>query len=48
MSDEIKEAERTIVKTAQSSATGWVKTHVAWVIGLGCLLLGFILGKIHL
>ena len=34
------------VETAEKSATGWVKTHVAWVIGLGCLLVGFVLGHV--
>jgi hypothetical protein len=32
------------VEAAEVSASGWVKTHVAWVIGLGCALVGFLAG----
>lgn len=29
-------------------AGGWVKTHVAWIIGLGCFVLGAATRFIHL
>jgi 4-hydroxybenzoate polyprenyltransferase len=36
------------VKATEVSATGWVKTHIAWIIGAVCFLVGFILGHIKL
>lgn len=34
------------LKADEASATGWVKTHIAWTIGLGCLLVGFVAGYV--
>lgn len=54
MSDEIKtDAEKALgdvkaeigkLETAEHSASGWVKTHIAWIIGLGCMLVGVVVG----
>ena len=27
-------------------AAGWIKTYMAWAIGLGCFLVGFIAGHV--
>jgi len=27
-------------------AAGWIKTYMAWAIGLGCFLIGFIAGHV--
>lgn len=29
-----------------TKAAGWIKTYMAWAIGLGCFLVGFIAGHV--
>lgn len=31
----------------ETSASGWIKTHVAWIWGLGGLFVGYIVGHLH-
>lgn len=54
MNDEAKtDAEKTlahvdeVIQSDGLKAAGWVKMHIAWIIGLGCLLLGFIMGHLQ-
>ncbi len=41
--DKIK-ADLSRVYSAEKSATGWVKSHVAWMIGLVAFVVGAFLG----
>jgi hypothetical protein len=37
-------AEISKLKADEVSASGWVKTHVVWMVALGALLIGLIAG----
>lgn len=34
------------VESEVKSATGWIRMHMAWAIGLGCFLFGVIVGYV--
>lgn len=37
-------AEISKLESAEVSATGWVKSHTMWLVGVVCLVAGVILG----
>jgi hypothetical protein len=45
MADELKKDEIQAEADA-TKVTGWVKTHVAWLIGLGAFIVGALAGHL--